>query len=131
MSAYMNKLASGLAGFLLASWLLAPSAAHAQSAPASQATKDAHAALAKTLPLDDREDFELARRGLLARPEALIIKDAQGRVIWDMTRFAWLNEERPDTVNPSLWRQAQLNLNMGFIRSPSASIRFAAMIWRT
>ena len=114
----MSKLASGLAGllltgFLVASWILAPSAAHAQSAPASQATKDAHAALAKTLPLDDREDFELARRGLLARPEALIIKDAQGRVIWDMTRFAWLNEERPDTVNPSLWRQAQLNLEYG------------------
>src|SRR5262249_34071135 len=36
--------------------------------------------------------------------------NAAGRVTWDMSVFAFEDDEAaPDTVNPSLWRQARLN----------------------
>ena len=60
---------------------------------ATAATRAAHAALAARLPLHDDADFARAERGLLRRTgeaEALPV-------------------EAPETVNPSLWRQARLN----------------------
>jgi alkyl sulfatase BDS1-like metallo-beta-lactamase superfamily hydrolase len=33
---------------------------------------------------------------------------ADGRVVWDLRPYAYLEGDRPDTVHPSLWRQAQL-----------------------
>ena len=38
-----------------------------------------------------------------------VVRGTAGRVVWDMESYAFLDEECPDTVNPSLWRQAQLN----------------------
>jgi alkyl sulfatase BDS1-like metallo-beta-lactamase superfamily hydrolase len=46
----------------------------------------------------------------------LTIKDAQGRVVWDLEsykQFIGDDKPSPDTVNPSLWRNAQLNLHYG------------------
>jgi alkyl sulfatase BDS1-like metallo-beta-lactamase superfamily hydrolase len=71
---------------------------------ATEATKAAHAALAAGLPADTGEDFENARRGFLGT-----IPDANVPGAWSMAPFAFLEDERPDTVNPSLWRQARLN----------------------
>ena len=34
-------------------------------------------------------------------------------MVWDMTGLDYLDGARPDTVNPSLWRQAQLNALYG------------------
>jgi len=75
----------------------------------SAATKAAHEKVLDRLPFENTEDFKLATRGQLAQPEALVIKDATGRVVWDMTNLEYLDGARPDTVNPSLWRQARLN----------------------
>ena len=78
---------------------------------ATEATRRAHAALVRTLPVDTGEDFEDARRGFIGTiPDARIANDA-GRVFWSMADFAFEAEGQPcpDTVNPSLWRQAQLN----------------------
>ena len=75
----------------------------------SETTKAAHEKVLDRLPFENTEDFDLATRGLLAKPEALVIKDAEGRVVWDMTNLDYLDGKRPDTVNPSLWRQARLN----------------------
>jgi alkyl sulfatase BDS1-like metallo-beta-lactamase superfamily hydrolase len=71
---------------------------------ATEATKAAHAALAAALPSDDGTDFEAARRGFIGT-----IPDADIPGAWSMAPFAFLEGERPDTVNPSLWRQAKLN----------------------
>jgi len=60
------------------------------------------------LDYDDRADFADADRGFVDTLAPLIIKAAGGRVVFDSTAFAYLDGERPDTVNPSLWRQAQL-----------------------
>ena len=61
------------------------------------------------LPLDDREDFEDARRGFVAAPSPALVSGTAGRVVWDMESYAFLASECPATVNPSLWRQSQLN----------------------
>ena len=34
---------------------------------------------------------------------------AEGTVIWDMPAYGFVDGEAPESVNPSLWRQARLN----------------------
>ena len=82
---------------------------------ATEATKRAHEALAKRLPKETGEDFDLARRGFIATiPDGKILNE-MGNAVWDMSSFDFEGEGCgcPDTVNPSLWRQAKLNLIHG------------------
>jgi alkyl sulfatase BDS1-like metallo-beta-lactamase superfamily hydrolase len=72
--------------------------------PATDATRAAQARTLAALPADDGGDFELARRGFIGT-----IPDAAIGGAWSMAPFAFLEDERPDTANPSLWRQAKLN----------------------
>jgi alkyl sulfatase BDS1-like metallo-beta-lactamase superfamily hydrolase len=67
-----------------------------------------------TTPADinDQQDFENSDRGLIAKLDLIVIKDSDGRVVWDMN-WAFLGTDCPDTVKPSLWRQAQLNSKHG------------------
>ncbi|MEK9839427.1 MAG: MBL fold metallo-hydrolase, partial [Ilumatobacter sp.] len=62
------------------------------------------------LPDMDPEDFDRASRGLIAQHPTGQIEGAWG-VAWDVSRYAFVNESElnPDTVHPSLWRQARLN----------------------
>ena len=76
---------------------------------ATLATKAANASVAELLPLDDPKDFENARRGLIASIDDGIIETAEGRVAVDVNNYAFLEGPPADTVNPSLWRQSQLN----------------------
>lgn len=88
----------------------------ARAEPASQTTAEVNRAVLQQLPFSNREDFELASRGLIAQDDNLQIKNAEGRVIWDMSVYDFLEEDRPDSVNPSLWRQAQLNALHGLFK---------------
>ena len=72
-------------------------------------TRKANQAVRDSLPLDDPQDFEDARRGLIVSEPNLIVTRPQGRPAWDMTAYDFVQGEAPDTVNPSLWRQAKLN----------------------
>jgi alkyl sulfatase BDS1-like metallo-beta-lactamase superfamily hydrolase len=83
--------------------------------PASAATARAHAALAAGLPLETGQDFADARRGFLGSVPGGRIADAEGRVFWNMAAFDFEAGDAPcpPTVNPSLWRQARLNLIHG------------------
>ena len=83
------------------------------SKPASSATRDAHRRLARSLPFDDDIDFELAKRGRLANDPKLQITTDDGQVVWDMTAYGFTEGDAPYTVNPSLWRQAKLNMIHG------------------
>ena len=65
------------------------------------------------LPYGDRTDFENAERGRVDALDPCVVRAADGRVVWDLTPYAYLNGERPDTVHPSLWRQAQLCVKQG------------------
>jgi len=90
-------------------WIVvALAAAHPAAAEApSDATKAANGAAAAALPFGDTEDFAFAQRGLLARPDADVL-GADGRVIRSFADDAKVAGPAPDTVNPSLWRNAQL-----------------------
>lgn len=81
--------------------------------PASTHTAAHNASACVHLDFDDRSDFERASRGLLARVDSLVIDGPLGRPMWDMPSFDFLHGECPPTVNPSLWRQAQLNQHHG------------------
>ncbi|MDG2051532.1 MAG: alkyl sulfatase dimerization domain-containing protein [Myxococcota bacterium] len=61
------------------------------------------------LPLNDPIDFENASRGFISADPEVHITRADGRVVWSTREYAFVEGEAPDTVNPSLWRQAQLN----------------------
>ena len=65
------------------------------------------------LDFGDRSDFERASRGLLAALEPPIINGPGARPVWDLEAFGFLADDCPATVNPSLWRQAQVNLHHG------------------
>jgi alkyl sulfatase BDS1-like metallo-beta-lactamase superfamily hydrolase len=90
-----------------------PAAPPAAGSAASPATLAANRAMAAALPLAETQDFEDAQRGFLARDEPLVIRDADGAPVWDFTSFGFVAGDAPDTVNPSLWRQARLNGQYG------------------
>jgi alkyl sulfatase BDS1-like metallo-beta-lactamase superfamily hydrolase len=83
--------------------------AQGHSAP-TRFTEEANAAVARALPLEDPQDFEDARRGLVASEEVLVAGPGErGRPIWDTAEYAFVTGDAPASVNPSLWRQAKLN----------------------
>jgi alkyl sulfatase BDS1-like metallo-beta-lactamase superfamily hydrolase len=61
----------------------------------------------------DRTDFEDADRGFIATLTPGVIKDKNGRVVWDGDAYRFLDGDCPDTANPSLWRQSQLCARQG------------------
>ena len=83
------------------------SVAHSQQTqPAAADVAAANRALESRLPFADRQDFEDARRGFIATTPDTDHPD----------RFAFLKHEAPPSVNPSLWRQAQLNAIDGLFK---------------
>lgn len=98
---------------MLAALALGPAPALAEVAPkdATDFTKQLNAIYLKSLPFDDRRDFEDAQRGFIAPLyEDGVLKNAKGEVIYKAHNFQFdLNAPAPDTVNPSLWRQSQIN----------------------
>lgn len=78
--------------------------------PASIHTCRANAALGERLDLSDEGCFDDALRGFIDTVPDARIETAEGRVVWDLSAYAFLESiETPDSVNPSLWRQARLN----------------------
>jgi alkyl sulfatase BDS1-like metallo-beta-lactamase superfamily hydrolase len=80
---------------------------------AAAATIKANEEMAKTLKLDDPQDFEDAKRGLIARPEGKIMSADGSTVLIDFDAYKFVDGKAPPTVNPSLWRQAMLNAQIG------------------
>ena len=77
--------------------------------PASEITARRNREAAAALPPESAEDLADAERGLVARFEPARVEGAGGRIVWDLDSYAFLDEECPDTANPSLWRQSRLN----------------------
>jgi alkyl sulfatase BDS1-like metallo-beta-lactamase superfamily hydrolase len=76
---------------------------------ASELTMEANARVLNELPFHDQQDFEDARRGLIASDPDFQVKNELGELIWNQPAYAFMVDGAPPTVNPSLWRQAQLN----------------------
>ncbi|WP_042050806.1 alkyl/aryl-sulfatase [Aeromonas dhakensis] len=105
--------------WLSGSLLLQPAWAVINPKPASEFTIQANQNVLHTLPFNDKQDFEDARRGFIAKPDTLTIKDDKGNVVWDLEQYKTyigLDKTAPDTVNPSLWRNAQLNMEYGLFK---------------
>jgi alkyl sulfatase BDS1-like metallo-beta-lactamase superfamily hydrolase len=83
------------------------------SAPASPIIASANAQLRLRLPFADADDFVDARRGWLRSLSEPVIRATDGRVVWDADAYTFLDDECPDSVNPSLWRQCQLTAMHG------------------
>ncbi|GAA4868930.1 alkyl/aryl-sulfatase [Actinomycetospora straminea] len=70
---------------------------------------DAASALESRFPFADDAAFADARHGYLGTIRDGLVHADDGRVVWNAETWTpTLAGPRPDTVNPSLWRQAQL-----------------------
>ncbi|MGH2982554.1 MAG: alkyl/aryl-sulfatase, partial [Solirubrobacterales bacterium] len=84
-----------------------------RSGTATETTAKANREFAEGLPSADRRDFDDARRGFVAALSPGTIESGDGRTIWDIDAYSFLEQDPPDTANPSLWRQAQLTAIQG------------------
>ncbi len=86
---------------------------------ATATTQKAHQHVHDTLPFHDTQDFKDATRGFIAADDPVTILTKDGKTAWDLESykaFIKQNTKAPDTVNPSLWRQAQLNMLHGLFK---------------
>jgi alkyl sulfatase BDS1-like metallo-beta-lactamase superfamily hydrolase len=89
-----------------------------QSKDATSFTRLLNETLLKSLPFQDRQDFEEAGRGLIHAEPLLEIRGTDNRKIWSLEdyQFESLDSGAPHSVNPSLWRMAQLNTFHGLFK---------------
>jgi alkyl sulfatase BDS1-like metallo-beta-lactamase superfamily hydrolase len=85
--------------------------------PPEAATLKANADMARTLPFANRQDFQDAMRGFIGTVPDALVPGPGPRPAWSMKPYDFLKAGEPaDTVNPSLWRQAQLNAIHGLFQ---------------
>jgi alkyl sulfatase BDS1-like metallo-beta-lactamase superfamily hydrolase len=83
----------------------------------SEATLAYQQTVKNTLPFADTKDFELAEKGLIKRPDKVEIRDENGDVVWELGNYKFLLDEKyHDSINPSLERQARLNMFYGLFK---------------
>lgn len=88
-----------------------------QPKPPTSFTQAAQEQMRQSLPFSDRADFDRVEKGLIKRPESLVIKNEDGTVAWELGGFDFLKAAKDvASVNPSLMRQAQLNLSYGLFK---------------
>ncbi len=93
--------------------LLASSSAFAQDAntdakPASPATIAAQKQAERDLPADNGQDMDFASRGFVGTRADPIIRSKDGKPVWNLDAYAWMQGPAPATVNPSLWRHQNI-----------------------
>ncbi|MCX4972885.1 alkyl/aryl-sulfatase [Streptomyces sp. NBC_00620] len=65
------------------------------------------------LPFEDLTDFENADRGFIAALVPGVVRDGEGRVVYDGDAYGFLEDDCPGSAHPSLWRQARLCARQG------------------
>jgi alkyl sulfatase BDS1-like metallo-beta-lactamase superfamily hydrolase len=87
---------------------------HPKGKMPSKFTVELQNGLRKSLPFDDKRDFEENKRGFIAAPDYKQIMAEAGHVAWDMGKYEFLLQGKDfDSIHPSLQRQAILNMNYG------------------
>jgi alkyl sulfatase BDS1-like metallo-beta-lactamase superfamily hydrolase len=77
----------------------------------------AKAEMAKTLPFANRQDFDDEMRGFVGTIPDALIPGTGPRPVWNLKAYDFLKQSEPaDSINPSLWRQAQLNAIHGLFK---------------
>lgn len=97
---------SAIMGFMIQSVSAAETAKDATTF-----TKSVNQQYQQSLPFSDRQDFDDAQRGFIA---PLLndgeLKTPDGKVYYRALDYQFdINAPAPDTINPSLWRQSQVN----------------------
>ncbi len=82
---------------------------------AAPAVLKANQQMASELDFTNTQDFEDAKRGFIARPSGKIMGN-DGRVLIDFDAYDFVKGDAPPTVNPSLWRHAILNAQIGLFK---------------
>jgi len=82
----------------------------------SNRVKSENAKTRQYLDFSDRADFDRSRRGFIATFDDGKITKAGGAPVYDFGAYDFLSQDAPDTVNPSLWRQSQLNAMHGLFK---------------
>lgn len=107
-----RRIAAGLlaAGMIsLTAYAAEQSALSAQPKAPTAYTIEKNQKMYELLDFSDQQETEFAKKGFLAAPEELVIQAADGKTVWSQADFDFLSGSAPDTANPSLWRNAQLN----------------------
>ena len=87
---------------------------HPKGKMPSKFTIELQNGLRKTLPFEDKCDFEEAKKGFVAAPPYKQIMAEAGNVAWDMGSYEFLLQGKDfDSIHPSLQRQAILNMAYG------------------
>ncbi len=73
--------------------------------PVTPTIAQQQAELRESLPFEDTQDLQDARRGLIAGIGKPVVDD-DGTVLWDNSTYSFVQGDAPDSVNPSLWRQS-------------------------
>ena len=78
-------------------------------------TQEKNKSVLQELPFYNTKDFADAKNKFIQNTRDFQIKNNDGRIIWSLKNYAFLLSSLPAplTVNPSLWRQAKLNMNYG------------------
>jgi len=77
--------------------------------PATEFTTALNNDVLHKLPFAEQQDFDDAMRGLIASGDQLTVPGPFDRVAWQMSDYDFIKGDAPASVNPSLWRQEQLN----------------------
>ena len=89
--------------------------------PATPHTIERQRAFADRLPPDDPRDHANVTRGFVGRRAETAIANHNANaewapVAWDTANWDFVTGDPPDSVNPSLWRQAKLNGEHGLFQ---------------
>ena len=90
--------------------------AFGQEKPAEPSVKALNNAVLSKLPFTNQDDFQDAARGFIATLPDGLVTGPNGKAVWSQKDYEFLERAAPDTVNPSLWRQAQLNHQHGLFK---------------
>jgi alkyl sulfatase BDS1-like metallo-beta-lactamase superfamily hydrolase len=89
----------------------------AESKEPTAITEQKNTAALKQLDFANKDDFADAARGFIGTDKDLVIKGREGTIVWDLRQYNFIKgEQAPSAVNPSLWRQANLNMNNGLFK---------------
>ena len=69
--------------------------------------------MAENPSFEDTADFEATDRGFIAALKPGVIKNASGKVVYDIDAYDFMKDGCPETAHPNLWRQGQLNSKHG------------------
>jgi len=89
--------------------LLCAGVMYGQNLDASSFTIQKNEELKSVLTFEDKQDVDDAKRGFIATIDSGVIMNQNGSVSFSMKVWDFLKEDAPNTANPSLWRQSQLN----------------------